>query len=39
MGAFYTNHTLRGPSHEDVLAWVEDRPAFVSKTDVRLRTC
>ena len=33
MGAFYTSHTLRGPSQHEVLAWFADRPAFVSKTE------
>ena len=32
MGAFYTSHLLRGPSQQEVLAHLSDRPAFVSET-------
>ncbi len=33
MGSFYTSHLVRGPSQSQVLSWLGDRPAFVSKTD------
>jgi len=38
MGAFYTSHTLRGPSRDDLLAWLADRDAFVSTTQRSLTT-
>ncbi|MBQ0944525.1 hypothetical protein KAK07_14400 [Ideonella sp. 4Y16] len=33
MGSFYTNHTVRGPSQAQLLEWLHDRPAFVSKVE------
>lgn len=33
MGSFYTNHTLYGPSQAEVLAWLKDGLAYVSKTE------
>jgi len=36
MGNFYTSHTLRGPSQDEVIAWLGNRPAYVSKTE---RSC
>ena len=33
MGSFYTNHTVRGPSQAELLDWLRDRPAFVSKSE------
>ena len=32
MGSFYTSHIVRGPSQSQVLAWLNDRPAYVSVT-------
>src|SRR5262245_39868131 len=33
MGSFYTSHILRGPSQDQVLDWLEQRPAYVSVTE------
>jgi hypothetical protein len=33
LGSFYTNHTVRGPSQAELLDWLGDRPAFVSKSE------
>lgn len=33
MGSFYTNHTVRGPSQVQLLEWLRDRPALVSKAE------
>jgi hypothetical protein len=33
MGSFYTSHTLKGPSREEVVSWLGDRPAYVSKSE------
>lgn len=33
MGSFYTNHTVRGPSQSELLEWLRDRPAYVSKSE------
>jgi hypothetical protein len=33
MGSFYTSHVVRGPSQAQVLAWLSNRPAFVSLTE------
>jgi hypothetical protein len=33
LGSFYTNHTVRGPSQKQLLEWLHDRPAFVSKSE------
>jgi hypothetical protein len=35
MGSFYTNHTVRGPSQQELLDWLGTRPALVSKTQAR----
>jgi hypothetical protein len=32
MGSFYTSHIVRGPSQSQVLAWLKERPAYVSVT-------
>lgn len=32
MGSFYTNHTVRGASQQDLLEWLGPRSALVSKT-------
>ena len=32
MGSFYTNHTVRGASQQELLDWLRPRPALVSKT-------
>jgi hypothetical protein len=33
VGSFYTSHTLKGPSQPEILEWLKDRPAYVSRTD------
>ncbi|MGZ5640025.1 MAG: hypothetical protein ACXWIT_25535 [Burkholderiales bacterium] len=33
MGSFYTSHTARGPSQQELLDWLGTRPALVSKTE------
>jgi hypothetical protein len=33
LGSFYTNHTVRGPSQAQLLEWLHDRPAYVSKSN------
>lgn len=33
MGSFYTSHTLRGPSQDEVLGFLKTRPAFVSRSE------
>ena len=33
MGSFYTSHTVCGPSQQDLLGWLERRPAMVSRTE------
>ena len=38
MGSFYTSHTLRGPSQQQVMKWLDGRSAFVSSTEKKLTT-
>lgn len=33
MGSFYTSHTLRGPSQAEVLSFLKDRSALVSRAE------
>ncbi len=33
MGSFYTSHTLRGPSQAEVLSFLKDRSALVSRSE------
>jgi hypothetical protein len=38
MGSFYTSHTLRGPSHQQLIAFLNERPAFISTTSNSITT-
>ncbi len=33
MGSFYTSHTVRGPSQQQIVDWLGARPAFVSAAE------
>jgi hypothetical protein len=33
LGSFYTSHTVRGPAQQQLLNWLGQRPALVSKTE------